>query len=79
MLAAVAALATDRFAVHFQSVHEHLRMSTICVGALPVRTVMADQGAVAVRSTGQTFAALVLRNYPCRTLTCRTLYCHTFS
>ena len=67
MLAAVAALATNHIAVDFQSVHEHLGMRAIRVGALPMRTVMADQSAVAVRSTGQAFAALVPRNYSCHT------------
>ena len=74
MLAAVAALAADCFAVDFQSVHEHFRMRAVRIGALPVRTVMADQSAVAVRSPGQTFAALVPRNFSCRVFSC-----HVFS
>jgi hypothetical protein len=54
--------------------HEHLRVRTIRFGALPVRTVMADQGAVAVRSPGQAFAALVPRDF-----SCHAFCCHAFS
>jgi hypothetical protein len=65
----VAAHASDGFAVDFQSVHEHLRMRAIRFGALPMRTVMADQGAVAVRSPDQTLAAFVPRNFSCSAFT----------
>ena len=74
MLDAVAALASDGFAVDLQSVHEHLRMRAVRFGALPVRTVMSDQGAVAVRSFGQAFAAFVPRNFSCRAFSCHAFY-----
>jgi hypothetical protein len=40
-------------------------MRAIRFGALAVRTVMPDQGAVAVRSPGQTLAAFGPRNVSC--------------
>ena len=72
MLAAVAALAADGFAVDIQSVHQHLRMRAICFGALPIRTVVANQGAVAMWTPGQTFAAFVPWNFSCHAF-CLTL------
>ena len=78
-LAAVAALASDGFAVDFQRVHEHLRMRAIRVGALPVRTVMADQGSVAVRSAGQTLAAFGPRNVSCSVVACSVVSCSVVS
>jgi hypothetical protein len=79
MLAAVAALASDGVAVDFQSVHKYLRMRAIRFGALPVRTVMPDQGAVAVRSTGQAFAAFVSRHFFYSASFCSAFFCSAIS
>jgi len=59
-------------------VHEHLRMRAVCFGALPMRTVMADQGAVTVRLPDQTFAALIPWNFSCRAFPNRALHYHAF-
>ena len=75
MLAAVAALAADGFAVDIQSVHQHLRMRAICFGALPIRTVVANQGAVAMWTPGQTFAAFVPWNFSCHAFLSNTAGC----
>jgi len=79
MLAAVAALASDGVAVDFQCVHEYLRMRALRFGALPVRTVMPDQGAVAVRSTGQAFAAFVSKHFFCSAVFCSAVHCRVVS
>ena len=53
-------------------------MRAVCFGALPMRTVMADQGAVTVRLPDQTFAALIPWNFSCRAFLNRAFHYHSF-